>query len=138
MIVKYAVPLALLLLAGITIVVLTLMFFGRAMNKGSWFERSIFVFGYSTGVFAIGFILLRIVDPENLSKTLNDTAFAAPFTTPIEMFAWSMGPMMLLNGNHWKFVGIYLAITAACVIVNMTLKWWWLKEPLDRPAEGCD
>ncbi|MCI9583948.1 sodium:glutamate symporter [Clostridiaceae bacterium] len=137
-IVKYAVPLALLLLAGITIVVLTLMFFGRAMNKGSWFERSIFVFGYSTGVFAIGFILLRIVDPENLSKTLNDTAFAAPFTTPIEMFAWSMGPMMLLNGNHWKFVGIYLAITAACVIVNMTLKWWWLKEPLDRPAEGCD
>ena len=137
-IVKYAVPLALLLLAGITIVVLTLMFFGRAMNKGSWFERSIFVFGYSTGVFAIGFILLRIVDPENLSKTLNDTAFAAPFTTPIEMFAWSMGPMMLLNGNHWKFVGIYLAITASCVIVNMTLNWWWLKEPLDRPAEGCD
>lgn len=108
------------------------------MNKGSWFERSIFVFGYSTGVFAIGFILLRIVDPENLSKTLNDTAFAAPFTTPIEMFAWSMGPMMLLNGNHWKFIGIYLAITAACVIVNIALKWWWLKEPLDRPAEGCD
>ena len=86
-IVKYAVPLTLLLLAGISIVVLTLMFFGAAMNKGSWFERSIFVFGYSTGVFAIGFILLRIVDPENLSKTLNDTAFAAPFTTPIEMFA---------------------------------------------------
>lgn len=137
-IVKYAVPLTLLLLAGISIVVLTLMFFGAAMNKGSWFERSIFVFGYSTGVFAIGFILLRIVDPENLSKTLNDTAFAAPFTTPIEMFAWSMGPMMLLNGNHWKFIGIYLAITAACVIVNIALKWWWLKEPLDRPAEGCD
>ena len=114
------------------------MFFGAAMNKGSWFERSIFVFGYSTGVFAIGFILLRIVDPKNLSKTLNDTAFAAPFTTPIEMFAWSMGPMMLLNGNHWKFIGIYLAITAACVIVNIALKWWWLKEPLDRPAEGCD
>ena len=86
-IVKYAVPLAMLLLCGIVIVVITLMFFGPAMNKGSWFERSIFVFGYSTGVFAIGFILLRIVDPENLSKTLNDTAFAAPFTTPIEMFA---------------------------------------------------
>jgi len=135
-IVKYAAPLALLLLAGIVIVVLTLMFFGPAMNKGSWFERSIFVFGYSTGVFAIGFILLRIVDPENLSKTLNDTAFAAPFTTPIEMFAWSVGPMMLLNGNHWKFVGIYLAITAICIIVNIVFKWWWLKMPLDRPAEG--
>ena len=90
-IVKYAAPLALLLLCGIVIVVATLMFFGPAMNRGSWFERAIFVFGYSTGVFAIGFILLRIVDPENRSKTLNDTAFAAPFTTPAEMFAWSMG-----------------------------------------------
>lgn len=135
-IVKYAVPLALLLVFGIFIVVLTLMYFGPAMNKGSWFERAIFVFGYSTGVFAIGFILLRIVDPENLSKTLNDTAFAAPFTTPIEMFAWSMGPIMLMNGQHWTFVAIYLAILAACVIVNRLFKWWWLKLPLDRPAEG--
>lgn len=135
-ILKYAAPLALLLIFGIVIVVVTLMYFGAAMNKGSWFERAIFVFGYSTGVFAIGFILLRIVDPENLSKTLNDTAFAAPFTTPIEMFAWSMGPMMLLNGNHWKFIGIYLVILAACIIVNILFKWWWIKMPLDRPAEG--
>lgn len=135
-IIKYAAPLALLLLCGIVIVVLTLMYFGPAMNKGSWFERSIFVFGYSTGVFAIGFILLRIVDSENLSKTLNDTAFAAPFTTPIEMFAWSMGPIMLLNGQHWTFIGMYLLITAICIIVNVVLKWWWIKQPLDRPSES--
>ena len=135
-IVKYAAPLAMLLLFGIFIVVLTLLYFGSAMNKGSWFERSIFVFGYSTGVFAIGFILLRIVAPDNLSKTLNDTAFAAPFTTPIEMFAWSMGPMMLMNGQHWQFVAIYTAILAACIIVNKMFKWWWVKLPLNRPAEG--
>lgn len=134
-IVKYAAPLALLLICGIVIVVLTLMYFGPAMNRGSWFERSIFVFGYSTGVFAIGFILLRIVDPENLSKTLNDTAFAAPFTTPIEMFAWSMGPIMLMNGQHWTFVGIYLAIFVACVIVNKVFGWWCFKLPFDRGSE---
>ena len=134
-IVKYAVPLALLLVFGIFIVVITLMFFGPAMNKGSWFERSIFVWGYSTGVFAIGFILLRIVDPLNKSKTLNDTAFAAPFTTPIEMFAWSMGPIMLMNGKHWHFILMYIGILAACIIVNLVFKWWWLKLPLDRPAD---
>lgn len=133
-IVKYAAPLAILLVIGILIVIATLMFFGPAMNKGSWFERSLFVFGYSTGVFAIGFVLLRIVDPENRSKTLNDTAFAAPFTTPFEMFAWGFGPMMLLNGQHWKFVGLYVALFAACIIVNIIFKWWWLKLPLDRPA----
>ncbi len=133
-VVKYAAPLALLLLFGTFIVVLTLMFFGPAMNKGSWFERSLFVFGYSTGVFAIGFVLLRIVDPENKSKTLNDTAFAAPFTTPAELFAWSMGPKMLITGQHWQFVGLYLAILLACILLNLVCKWWWLKLPLDRPA----
>lgn len=135
-IVKYGWPLLILLLFGIFVVFLTLMYFGPAMNKGSWFERSIFVFGYSTGVFAIGFILLRIVDPYNLSKTLNDTALAAPFTTPIELFAWSAGPVMLMTGRHWEFVGIYLAITAACIIANILLKWWWIKLPLDRAGEG--
>lgn len=133
-IVKYAAPLVILLVIGILIVVATLMFFGPAMNKGSWFERALFVFGYSTGVFAIGFVLLRIVDPENRSKTLNDTAFAAPFTTPFEMFAWGLGPMMLMNGQHWQFVGMYTALFAACIIVNLVFKWWWLRLPLDRPA----
>ena len=137
-IMKYAVPLTLLLIWGMVIVILTLIYFGGAMNKGSWFERSLFVYGYSTGVFAIGFILLRIVDPENKSKTLNDTAFAAPFTTPAEMFAWSMGPMMLLNGQHWQFIALYVAIFFACIIGNKLLGWWWWDEPLDRPAEGED
>ena len=135
-IVKYAVPLLMLLIFGMVLVVLTLMYFGPAMNKGSWFERSIFVWGYSTGVFAIGFILLRIVDPENKSKTLNDTALAGPLTTPFEMFAWSMAPIMLLHGQHWQFIGLYLVIFAACIVVNLIFKWWWIKLPLNRPAEG--
>lgn len=88
----------------------------------------------STGVFAIGFVLLRIVDPENRSKTLNDTAFAAPFTTPFELYAWSFGPSLLLGGKHWQFVGMYTALFAACIIVNLVFRWWWLKLPLDRPA----
>lgn len=137
-IVKYAMPLAMLLLFGIFIVVITLMYFGPAMNKGSWFERALFVFGYSTGVFAIGFILLRIVDPENKSLTLNDTAFACIFTTFSELFTWSFGPMMLLNGQHWLFIGIQVAIMAVCIIINLVMKWWWIKEPLDRPAVGVD
>lgn len=135
-IVKYAVPLLMLLVFGIVLVVVTLMYFGPAMNKGSWFERSIFVWGYSTGVFAIGFILLRIVDPENKSKTLNDTALAGPLTTPIEMFAWSMAPTMLMCGQHWQFIGLYLLILVACIVVNHIFKWWWIKMPLNRPGEG--
>ena len=116
-IVEYAIPLLLLLLFGMVLVVLT-------------------VWGYSTGVFAIGFILLRIVDPENKSKTLNDTALAGPLTTPFEMFAWSMAPSMLLCGQHWQVIILYIVIFAACILVNRIFKWWWLKMPLNRPAEN--
>lgn len=84
------------------------------------------------------FILLRIVDPENKSLTLNDTAFACIFTTFSELFTWSFGPMMLLNGQHWLFIGIQLAIMAVCIIVNLVMKWWWIKLPLTRPAVGED
>ena len=137
-IVKYAVPLTMLLLFGIVLVVVTLLFFGPAMNKGSWFERSLFVYGYSTGVFAIGFVLLRIVDPENRSETLNDTAFAAPLTMPAEMFGWGAAPSMLLLGQHWAFIGINSAILIASIVLCLAMKWWWLKLPLDRPAVNED
>ena len=98
-IVEYAVPLLMLLLFGMVLVVLTLMYFGPAMNKGSWFERSLFVWGYSTGVFAIGFILLRIVDPENKSKTLNDTALTGPSPLPLRCLPGPWPPACCSTGS---------------------------------------
>ncbi|MFJ7736933.1 sodium/glutamate symporter [Lysinibacillus sp. NPDC097287] len=133
-IIEYALPLGLLMLSGIIIVVLLLWVVGPAMNYESWFERSIFVYGYATGVFAIGLTLLRVIDPENKSKTLTDTAIVGPLNTPIELFAWSAGPAMLLGGQHWSFVGIYAAISIICIVISIKFKWWYWKVPLgDRP-----
>lgn len=129
-IVEYALPLALLTISGIFVVVMGLIYFGPRMNYETWFERSIFVFGYGTGVFSIGLTLLRIVDPENKSKTLTDTAIVGPLNTPIEMFIWAAGPAMLLGGQHWVFVGIYIAIALACIIINKVFKWWYADQPL--------
>ena len=131
---KYAVPLSLLLLVGMIIVIYMLWTVGPQMNNEAWFERSLFVYGYSTGVFAIGFVLLRIVDPENRSKTLNDTAIVGSLNTPIEMFAWSFGPLMLMHDQHWLFCGIYLALTIACFVVCRIFGWWWGGLPKARPA----
>ncbi len=131
-IVEYAMPLLLFTICGIAIVFFGMRVLGPAMNNESWFERSLFVCGYSTGVFAIGLTLLRIVDPENKSKTLNDTAITGPLNTPIEVFAWASGPAMLLGGAHWAFVGIYLAITVACVALPRVLGWWYTKIPLTQ------
>ena len=131
-VVEYAAPLIAFSLLGILITWAVLFVLGPAMNKDSWFERSIFVYGYATGVFAIGFLLLRIVDPENESKTLNDTAVTTPFLTPMETFVWAAGPAMLLGGQQWTFIGIFAAVFFGCLIVAIALKWWYAKIPLSE------
>ena len=131
-VVKYAAPLVFFIAVGIVIVWFILCILGPAMNKDSWFEHSIFVYGYATGVFAIGFVLLRIVDPENESRTLNDTAVTTPFLTPRDTVVWAAGPAMLLGGQHWTFIGIFAALFFGCIIVAIALKWWYVKIPLSE------
>ena len=69
-VIEYAVPFGLLMLFGIVWVVFHFTVIAPRLLKQEWFERGIYVYGYSTGVTAIGMALLRIVDPENKSCTL--------------------------------------------------------------------
>ena len=111
-VIDYAVPLVIMLALGGVIVFLTVYYFGPRMNKDSWFERSIFVYGYSTGVFAIGMLLLRIVDPNGESATLPDTGFAESIQTLNELFAWSVGPYMMMSGK-----GLWFGLGMLAVVV---------------------
>lgn len=77
-VIKYAVPVGLLMLFGIVWVVFHFTVIAPSLLKQEWFERGIYVYGYSTGVTAIGMALLRIVDPENKSCTLDDAAIVTP------------------------------------------------------------
>lgn len=98
---------------------------GKIFNKDSWFERAMFIFGYSTGVFAIGFVLLRIVDPENKSKTIEDTAMT-PLTSFVEIIMWSLVPAMLMNGKGWIIVGTLSIFVVACFVIAKLSGSWWL------------
>lgn len=129
-IIKYALPFSLLILTGLALVFFVLRYLGPRMNYENWFERSIFVYGYSTGVFAVGLTLLRIVDPNNKSKTLSDVAIVESINTIFEMLAWTLGPIMLLNGSHWQFVGMFLLVSIVCLGINISFKWWYASEPL--------
>lgn len=127
---EYAVPLLILMGTGIVIVVLTYYVFGPGMNDRCWCERSLFCYGYLTGVFAIGFVLLRIVDPANKSKTLNDIAITSPFTTMVEIFTWSFCPIMLATGQAWMVIGVFGAGAIACLLFSFLTKQWFFKKPL--------
>lgn len=134
-VIEYAVPLILMTLVGWLCVILTMIPLGCHMNKNSWFERSIFCYGYCTGVFAIGFVLLRIVDPENKSSTVEDTAMS-PWLNFVEVFIWSAVPTALVAGKGWLAVGICTAVFLASIILPMMLKMWY-RQPLNgRKALG--
>lgn len=130
-IIEYALPLILLILVGMFCVFIGMVPLGYRMNSKSWFERSIFVYGYSTGVFAIGFVLLRIVDPENKSHTVDDTAMT-PWLSFCEIFTWSSVPVALLNGQGWLVVGICSLICVVAVAINLVGKMWYKGSPVGR------
>lgn len=131
-IIKYALPFGLLMLFGIGLCVFTMRILGPAMNNESWFERCLFAWGAYTGVVATGFILLRIVDPENHSKTLNDVAITTPLCTLVELFAWGFGPLMLMSGQHWLFVGVYALEAIILFAITRACKFWYTKIPLSE------
>ena len=104
-VIKYCFMAALgLLIPGIllcvlgTLTSLTLVFFvGRKLFHNFWFERSIFVFGWTTGVVAIGVTLLRIVDPEAKSGTLNDYGYSYTLQSVIEVFIIALTPILAVS-----------------------------------------
>lgn len=127
---KYAGPLIAMTLLGIFIVVMMLKL-GKGFNKDSWFERSIFIFGYSTGVFAIGFVLLRIVDPNAHSMTVEDTALT-PITSFLEIALWGAVPALLMSGQWMWIAGVMAIGVVACAIAAKLTGTWVYNVPKSK------
>ncbi|MBR6207456.1 MAG: sodium:glutamate symporter [Oscillospiraceae bacterium] len=126
---QYALPIILLTLAGFFALLVT-FWLGYKMVKKSWFEHYLFCYGYNTGIFAIGFVLLRIVDPDNKSLTLEDVALS-PWSSFIDIFSWSLIPIALLSGRGWTVVAVCLALTVVPVILSIVCKAWY-NDPLNK------
>ena len=123
-VVKYAAPLAIMLVLGIVIVTFTALYLGYKMMKTYWFEKSIFCWGWWTGTMAMGIALLRIVDPKLQSKSLDDLAMAYLPIAPVEIVLISIVPIAFTMG--W---GLWLSL--ACIGLSLALLWlarkmgWW-------------
>lgn len=127
-VIQYAGPIILSMLVGWILVLAVVYPLGKAYNKDSWFERSIFVYGYSTGVFAIGFVLFRIVDSNNISRTIEDTAMT-PITNIAEIAIWSTFPSLLYTGKWMIAAGIVLLILIGSAIATKLTNTWVLNVP---------
>lgn len=123
-IVKYAIPLAVLVILGIAVTFCITFFFGRRLSKNYWFERTIFAWGWWTGTMAMGIALLRIVDPKLSSKAMEDYALAYLPIAPIEIALITFTPILFANGmGVWLLVGC-LALALVTILIAWLMKWF--------------
>lgn len=126
-VVKYAVPLIVLIVGGVIIVWSITFYLGRRLAKTYWFERTIFAWGWWTGTMAMGIALLRIVDPKLASKAMDDYALAYLPIAPVEILLITFVPILFVNG-----FGVWLSL--ACVGVSLLILLfarkmdWWNKK----------
>lgn len=127
-VVKYALPLVVLIVAGALIVFAITFFFGRRLSKTYWFERTIFAWGWWTGTMAMGIALIRIVDPKLASKAMDDYALAYLPIAPVEILLITFVPIMFMNGmGLWLSLGC-LALSALIVLLAVKMGWWIKKK----------
>jgi ESS family glutamate:Na+ symporter len=110
-------PLLFLSLVGIAYSVAMLWFVGQKIYRNFWFERSVFTYGWNTGVVASGYTLLRVVDPRLRSKTIEEYGAAYALIAPLNIALLIVVPPLVANG-YLLSTGVVLAgiaITAVCL-----------------------
>ena len=89
-------PILLLTIFGLFWNIICIAFFAYYIFEDYWFEKGLVEFGNSTGVVASGLLLLRLADPNNISKTL-------PIFTSKQLFA-----QLLLSGGFFTVLAPFL------------------------------
>jgi len=120
----YAVPLVLLFLFGLVYAYVFFAILSKKFFTEYWFEKGIFTWGWITGTVAMGMALLRIVDPDAESKTLDDYSLAYIPIAPVEILLVTFAPMLVLNSQGFVFVGITFVFSF--IIYLMAIKYKWL------------
>lgn len=123
-VVKYAMPLIVLTVVGIAVTVFTVFWFGRRLNRKDWFEKSLFAWGWWTGTMAMGIALLRIVDPKQQSRAMDDYALAYLPCAPVEILLITFVPILFAAGHGlWLMLGC-LALSLLIIFLAHRLNWW--------------
>jgi ESS family glutamate:Na+ symporter len=132
----YAAPLAVMSLFGVTYAVAMLWLLGRRIFQSFWFERSIFVYGWSTGIVAIGILLLRIVDPRMRSRTLEDYGLAYVGISPLEIVLLVVLPPLIAREIIIIPAIVLVCLFAVCIVMSSWLVGWCSLSPDEtRPGE---
>lgn len=94
--------------------------------KEDWFEQGIVHFGVNTGVTAVGFMLLRTVDPEMNTIASKAYAIQAPFTSPLlgGGLVTALLPSMILTYGNLKVGIASIVIVIALLLIGKLCGCW--------------
>ena len=135
-VVKYAIPMAMLFTFGAVLCVGVCLLCGPRLFHNFWFERSIFVYGWNTGVVAIGVTLLRVVDPSFKTKTLEDYGLAYVFISFFEIAIVTITPSLVANGIIWLPAIVLTAAAIGCFVLAALTCGYYAKVPKNALREG--
>lgn len=133
---NYAMPLAIMILVGTVYCLLWTLLVGPRIYHNYWFERSIFVYGFATGVMATGVTLLRVVDPEARSGTLEDYGIAYVGLSFLSIAIPVLIPALVIAGQSWMTGIVLTALGIVGILLSRILIGWWNKIPLNAPRIG--
>ena len=123
-VIEYIVPLAILLLSGLTVTLIYVFVMARKLMKECWFEKALFTWGWFTGTMAMGIALLRVVHPKMKSRCLDSYALAYLFIAPVEISLITFAPVAFVNGYGLLFSGICLLAGLGIMAVAYFKKWF--------------
>lgn len=123
-ILQYWLPLVVLIVVGLVVVFFITFYFGKHLAHNSWFERTIFAWGWWTGTMAMGMALERIVDPEMKSGTMDDYALAYLPIAPVEIILITLVPIAFTAGWGGWLMWACLVFSALLILLAFRMKWW--------------
>lgn len=120
----YIVPLIILFVVGLAFCLVLFFYVAPRVFEHGWFERAVFSWGWATASVATGIAVLKIVDPEQKSGTLEEFGMAYVGFAPFEIAAAILAPIAIIAGLVWLFGGVALIGGLTLLIPPMI----WLKK----------
>src|SRR5262249_22555692 len=102
---------------------------GRRIFQRFWFERSLFTWGWATGVLANSIALVRVVDPQGRSRTTEYYAMAWFGNSWIELAVVAIMPMLIARGIVAVPMVVMLVVSAAALLLSKRSYGWSSADP---------
>jgi glutamate:Na+ symporter, ESS family len=119
----YWLPLAVLSVIGLAFCLVMFRWVAPALMHGAWFEKAIFTWGWATGAVATSIALLRMVDPDLESGTLEEFGIAYLPVAPLETASVALTPLIVIVGAGWAIASGWTALGLVALALPFLMGW---------------